>query len=88
MKVKHILNIILTILYFYWLSDVYMFMFTNNIYDPDILDDIFSVFKVSMVMLNYLLIIPAVIILNIYTSVIDKFIKILNKEIKFKKYEN
>lgn len=88
MKVKHILIIILIILYFYWLSDIYIFIYNNNIYDPYILDDTFSTFKVFIVRLNYLLIIPALIILNIYTSFIDKIEKILNKEIKFKKYEN
>ena len=88
MKVKHILIIILIILYFYWLSDIYIFMFDNQIFNPDILDDTFSKFRVAIVMLNYLLIIPALIILNIYTSFIDKIEKILNKPIKFKKYEN
>lgn len=88
MKVKHILIIILTILYFYWLSDIYIFVYDNQVFNPDILDDTFSVLKVLMYLLNYLLIIPAVFILNIYTSVIDKFIKILNTPIKFKKYEN
>ena len=88
MKVKHILITVLTILYFYWLSDIYIFMFDNQIFDPDILDDNFSVFKVSMVMINYLLIIIIIILLKAYTHFFDIIAKILNTPIKFKKYEN
>ena len=88
MKIKHLLIIILTILYFYWLSDIYIFIYNNQIFDPNILDDTFSKFKVLLVMINYLLIIPCIIILEMFTNFFDKIVKILNTPIKFKKYEN
>ena len=88
MKVKHILIIILTILYFYWLSDIYIFIYNNNVYDPGILDDTFTTLKVLMYLLNYLLIIPILVILHLYTDFISIIAKILNTPIKFKKYEN
>jgi hypothetical protein len=77
-----------TILYFYWLSDIYIFIYNNQIFDPNILDDTFSKFKVLLVMINYLLIIPCIIILEMFTNFFDKIVKILNTPIKFKKYEN
>jgi hypothetical protein len=88
MKIKHLLLLLLTILYGYWMSDLYIFVYNNNIYNPDVLDETFITFKVIMYCINYVLIIPVLVILDMYTNFVNKFIKILNKPIKFKKYEN
>ena len=84
MKIKHLLFAILLTLYCYWNSDLYIFIYKNNIYDPDILDDTFTKFKVIMYCLNYIFIGIIIVFIIPY----EKINKILNKQIKFKKYEN
>jgi hypothetical protein len=88
MKIKHLLILLLTILYGYWMSDLYIFIYNNNIYDPNILDDTFSEFKVTLYCFNYVTIVITIILILFFTNIGDKIINILNKPIKFKKYEN
>jgi hypothetical protein len=67
-------------------------MYNNQIFSPDILDDTFSKFKVAMVMMNYINIVIIIVAILLFTNIGDricnKIINILNKPIKFKKYEN
>ena len=84
MKIKHLLITILLTLYCYWMSDLYVFAYNNDVYDLNPLEDVFGAFKVFLYVLNYVLILVIIICIIPY----DKLDDILNKEIKFKKYEN
>jgi hypothetical protein len=77
MKIKHLLLIIISILYIYWISDLYIFVFTHNVYNPNELDDYFNALKVSMYIVNYALFLIILIIFIPY----NKINKILNKKI-------
>ncbi len=84
MKIKHLLFIITLLLYCYYMSDLYVFAYNNDIYDPDILDDTFTSFKVVLYLSNYI----HITIIIVFIIPYRKINNILNKEIKIKKYEN
>jgi hypothetical protein len=77
MKIKQLLIIILLILYCYWMSDLYIFIYNNNIYNPNILDDVFSTFKVFLYILNYIFTLIIIVCVIPY----NKINKILNRKI-------
>lgn len=77
MKIGEILAIILFIFYGYWMTDIYVFIYENNIYNPEKLDDYFYGFKVAMYLLNYPILITIIIVIIPYKQIN----KILNKKI-------
>ena len=77
MKIKQLLIIILLISYCCWMSDLYIFIYNNNIYDPNILDDVFSTLKVFLYILNYIFILIIIVCVIPY----NKINKILNRKI-------
>lgn len=79
MKIKEILAIILFIFYGYWMTDIYVFAYNNNIYTPEKLDDYFNGFKVAMYLLNY----PILFVIIMFFIPYKQINKILNKKINF-----
>ena len=77
MKIKDLLIVITLLLYGYWMSDLYIFIYNNNIYNPNILDDTFTNFKVVLYLLNCVF----TIIIIIFIIPYDKINKILNRKI-------
>ena len=83
-KVKTVLIIIILLLYGYWMSDLYIFMFNNNIYFLSKLENYFSEFKLFMHGINIIILIVSFLYVTIMFINSKKLIDFLDKDIELK----